>query len=523
MAEKDNINTSQEVYVAYTGIPYALINLELQNSNYSSQFISELKEISNMYEIYKKGMKFAIEGTNGDYVGSKLKYKMAASLINKEARFLFAETPDVVVDIKGSVTKGMKESLGKLQDFIKSVLEDDANMFEKSLLQAAKDCFIGKRVACFLNFSEEDGIDINFLNSKQFIYEYDNNGNNLVKFTAFVVVKDRTQLSDKRIFRKRYIMESDGLCWFEDKMFDGTGKELEVINEYQPTVLDFIPAVVIANDGLTGEVDGVSEIELLCDFEGSYSKLSNADIDAARKSMNPIRYTVDMEPSTTTDLSCAPGSYWDLTSNQNLDKPNVEVGELKSSLEYSESLGNTLSRIKASAYEQVDMPDISLESMTGIITSGKALKTVYWPLIVRCSEKMKTWGPKLRSLINMIIKGAYAYPETIKKYTEDVLVPIPFEVKIVQNCPLPEDEDEEKAMDLSEVAAQTMSRKSFMQKWRQMTDEEVDEELQQIAFEKQLFEESYSGDMYGSDTSSADGTGVDDVPEDDDLNNEATL
>ena len=55
---------------------------------------------------------------------------------------------------------------------------------------------------------------------------------------------------------------------------------------------------------------------------------------------------------------------------------------------------------------------------------------------------------------------------------------------------MPEDEVEEKQMDLAEVQAQTMSRKAYMKKWRELTDEEADEELRQIVLEKQLFEDS---------------------------------
>ena len=35
-----------------------------------------------------------------------------------------------------------------------------------------------------------------------------------------------------------------------------------------------------------------------------------------------------------------------------------------------------------------------------------------------------------------------------------------------------------------------MSRKSYMKKWRQLTDDEVAEELEQIAIEKQILEEA---------------------------------
>ena len=45
-------------------------------------------------------------------------------------------------------------------------------------------------------------------------------------------------------------------------------------------------------------------------------------------------------------------------------------------------------------------------------------------------------------------------------------------------------------MDLAEVAAQTMSKKSYMKKWRGLTDDEAQEELEQIALERQIIDDN---------------------------------
>ena len=81
------------------------------------------------------------------------------------------------------------------------------------------------------------------------------------------------------------------------------------------------------------------------------------------------------------------------------------------------------------------------------------------------------------------------------KYTNYQISACDYEIHVEQNFPLPEDETEEKANDLAEVAAQTMSKKSYMKKWRGLTDQEVQEELEQMALERQILEESYSGDL----------------------------
>lgn len=493
--EQQQINNIRAIDVvsAFNKIPYFLLNKEAGDN--ASELKKELTEICRYYKIYKQGKEFICEGTNGDYIPATLKYKMIYTLINKEARFLFAETPDIVINPKGDVgkiTDEAKNNLTSWNDLLKTIL--DKNKFEKVLLQAAKDCFVGKRVACLVNFNDEDGVTITFLPSIQFIYETKTgNPNVLSKFVCFLVVKNSPDKSVKRIFEKKYTLE-DGVVYLEEAMYDGAGKVVDASEfepvEKQPILLKTIPAVVMINDGLLSDDDGESEVECLREYEEYYSKLSNGDLDAQRKNMNPTKYTIDMDNNSTKNLSTGAGAYWDLQTDQNLDHAAPQAGILESSMSYSDSLKTTLDRIKTSGYEQLDIPNITLETMVGSITSGKALKAIYWPLIVRCKEKMKMWSPQLKSMVDIIIDGALQYPNTIKKYVNGTMIPVAYEVDVLQNTPLPEDEMEEKSMDLSEVQANVMSKKAYMQKWRNLTDDEVEEEIKQMAIEREMLEDS---------------------------------
>lgn len=495
------IDESTEFIRGYNKIPYALIRQEVETG--VQDILSEFDEICKFYKVYKKGKNFTIEGTNGDYIPARLKYKMSASLVNKEARFLFAEQPDIKVEPKGNVGKttlDSKKSLTIMNDLLTTVLSK--NKFKDILLKGARDCFIGKRVGCLVNFNEEDGITITFLPSIQFIYENkQGNPNVLIKFVCWIVIKDSTTLTDKRIFKKKFTLEDDGFAYIEESIYDGAGVLIETVTEKQPTKLNFIPAVVIINDGLSGELLGESEIDLLMDYEMWYSKLANADKDAERKSMNPTKYTVDMDNNSTKNLSTAAGAFWDLGTDQNLEEPHPQVGLLEPQMYYSDALKTSLERIKTSGYEQVDMPNITNETMSGVITSGKALKAIYWPLIVRCKEKMTVWGPGISSIVDIIIQGSMIYPNCIKKYTDDIITPVAYEVSVEQNTPLPEDEIEEKTTNLAEVEASVMSKKSYMKRWYGLTDDEVNCELLQIAYERQILDDSsfdlnngYNGD-----------------------------
>jgi hypothetical protein len=492
------------VFSAYNKIPYAILNSEVDGS--ATEVLREMGEIQKLYSVYKKGMAFTPEGSGGHYLPADLRYKKTATLINKEARFLFCEMPDIKIKPQGNVEKttdDAKDNVQRMQSLVNKILKE--NKFESILLKAARDCFIGKRVALVANFNEEFGVTVSFLPSLNFVYETRmDNTEILTKFVCFTTVKNKVALDERRIFKKKYILlyekdEETGdesakpVCYIEEGLYDGRGVLVEEVTPLQPTLLDRIPVSIIVNDGLTGEVKGESEVELLSDYEKWFSRLSNADIDSERKNMNPVKYTVDMDTNSTKSLSTSPGSFWDLLSDQNLDHGNPSAGILESSMSYSQALSTTLQRIKASMHEEVDIPDISLESMAGVITSGKALKAIYWPLIVRCKEKMKVWGPAIEYIIKIIIEGAMLYPDTIKKYTEEVFFPSDYEINIEVNYPLPEDEIEEKEIDLAEVSAQTLSKKSYMKKWRLLTDSEADEELEQIALELSMLEMGTSG------------------------------
>lgn len=475
-------------------IPYSLISAELEGL-YGSQVLSEMAEIIGYYDVYEKGAGFKAEGSKGDYTPSDLKFKQASSLINKEARFLFSRSPDLWVDVPyGESNKEfMKEANTVLQNLVDHVLTK--NRFNSKLLKAAKDCFIGKRVAYFVNFNEEkQTIKVNFIPSLEFVYETDEDDSDLItKIVAFYTVVDSKTRADQRIYKKKYWMDG-GYCWINEAIYDGHGTLLEEITPDRPTKFPYIPAGVIVNDGLTGDLLGESEISNLEDFESWFSRLSNADMDAERQGMNPVRWARDMNPESTKNLSIAAGAFWDLSTDQNsAEGVTGEVGVLETSMNYTNAITSTLSRIKSSMYDTVDMPDVSPEALKGVVSSGKTLKAIYWGLIVRCDEKMLAWRPALENIVKIIIDGAKFYPGSAKPFVEDPIPDVPFEVRVDNQYPLPEDEQEEKNIDLSEVQAQTMSKKSYMKKWRNLTEEEADLELQQIAKERELLEDSFSG------------------------------
>lgn len=457
-------------------------------------FQSQLEKIANLYDEYEQGVDFSTEGTKGDYIPAKLLYRKCRKLIDDEARFMFANAPDVRITGTGDPTQTMEAAFSSLTDFVKKVLKK--NRFATKLIQAAKDCFIAGRVCLLVNFNDA-GIQVDFVNALEFYYEF--RDGRLDKLVIFYHTNNAVSSVSQRIQKKSYKMTESGFCVVTDSVYDGSGKLLEGGEELQ-TDFNYIPACIILNDGLTGDLEGESEIGTISDFESYYSKLANAGKDALRKGMNGIKYIIDGSRDSTKDLGTGPGAVWDISSDIELhENGKASVGQLSPDMGFSTPLKEELMQIENAMFGMLSMPNVTSEQLQGVITSGKTLRALYWPMVVRCSEKENVWVDAIEFLVQTIVEGSRLVPQVVDFYTDENLPDVEFMPLVETNYALPDDEDEEKIMDLQQVNAMTMSRKSYMMKWSGMTEKEADAELQQILFEKQLLEDSsFDSAAFGS-------------------------
>lgn len=463
----------------------SLIQQELHGI-FGSETLRDLKEILGLYYIYETGADFDIDNNSGDYVPADHQFKIIKSMIDKEARFLFSQPP--LITLEDTELEGINSNQNRLepnQALVEAVLQK--NHFNSKLVRAAKDCLIGRRIAIAVDFSER-GIDISFMPSLEFIYETDPQDVDIItKFIRFYSTVVNDDQEQQRVYKKKWEMNDNGKCVISEGLYNGLGVLVEEIMPETETLFEYIPCWVILNGGLVGDPFGRSDVEELIEDESWYNKLSSKDFDSLRKGTDQIVYTMDVNPKSTKNLSRAAGSYWDLSSDPIEDRTG-QVGVLDNSMAYSPALETTLNRIRANMYSQFDLPDTTSEALTGIITSGKTMKTIYWGLMVRCDEKLLDWVPALESMVTCIIEGSKIYPEAMRVYSDEQLVD-GYLVKIENSYPILEDESEEKSTDMMEVTTQVMSRKSYMKKWRGLSDEDAESELQQIAREQELLKE----------------------------------
>ena len=448
---------------------------------YGNEVIKEMNEIIKLYDIYEgSGQNWIVE--EEDYIPTKKKTNYIKKLIKEEARFLFGKTPTFTIQVEDDKFKQQAE---EINNYINEVLKN--NLLEDKLIKGARDCFIGKRVAIKLHADTiTKAIRVMFVPSLEFVYEPFEDKVDELKKIIFFHQMNQEQDKDKQIIWKQKYEMVNNKCILNEGFYNGNGELLETLAVNVDLKLTGIPAYVILNDGLSGDLKGESDVEEILENGIAYNKLASEDLDALRKGMNRIIYGTDVDPKASEHFKLKPGAYWDVSTDIASDGKQAQIGTINTDFNYNERMENTLNRIKSNMHEVLNIPMINNQDLKGMMTSGKSMKALYWQLITRCEEKMMSWRPALEWMIKAILEINEVYAINTLPKLEN------FDVIVENQYPLQENEDEEIILDLQKVNAQTMSRKSFIKKWANVADDIADEELKQIQLEKQMLEDSYS-------------------------------
>lgn len=453
---------------------------------YGSAVLQEMNDILRLYDIYEGRENFIDKSEEKDYTQTEKRTNLIKKLIKEESRFLFGKTPELYIQPKND-TEVDKDKAEEINLYLGKILKD--NLFSEKLVKGARDCFIGKRAAIKLYANQDTKeIRIMFLPSLEFIYESDEeNPNELKKIIFFYQTNKEVEKDKQRIWKQKYEMV-DGRCILNEGIYNGNGILIEPINVDVDLQLSGIPCYVVINDGLSGDPFGESDVKELLDNQIQYNRLSSEDVDTLRKGMDRIIYGIDIDPEASEKFKLKPGAFWDVPTDPTAEGKQATLDTIPTDFNYGDKIENSLKRIKSDMYEMLNIPMLSNDELKGMMTSGKTMKALYWQLITRCEEKMMAWRPALEWLIRAIL-------EITEVYQIEKLPQLDYTVTVENNYPLQEDEDEEKTLDLQQVNAQAMSRKTFIKKWQGVTDDVADAEIKQIALEREMLEESYVSGM----------------------------
>ena len=455
---------------------------------YGQAVLEDIGKTIRLYDFYDgKGQDW--ETPKGlDYRPTKKRINLVKKLIKREAGFMFGRTPEITYESK----KNDDPAIAAAQQLLDGVLKKSG--WRNKLIQAGRDCFIGKRVALKVSGGQGKETRVSFRPSYEFVYTTANDDcDTLEKIIFFYQVNNEPERRDQRIWRQKYFMQ-DGRCILNEGIYDGYGRIVES-GEDVDTGLDFIPCYVIVNDGLTGDMMGESDVEELMDLQNAYNWLNSDDADALKFNMFPQTVATDAKADSLAAMRISPGALVDLQTDPAMmgdGGRQAKLEKLEASFGYSERFEAAINRTKNDMYDLLSVPNISLEQLKGLMQSGKSMKALYWELIARCEDKWASWEPALEWLSHTVLKMEAAYA--------GFTMPADYTVHIEALYPILEDDFDEMANDQQEVAHQVRSRKSYITKWGTAPD--ADAELRQIKLEETLFADAFDAavaDLTASD------------------------
>lgn len=354
-----------------------LLKTELQGL-YGDQ-LQKVNEIIKWYKIYDGEQEWPTpDGL--DYRPTKKITNLIKKLIDTRARFMFGREPyfDIRPIEKGEEAKKKAE---QKEDLLYRILKE--NKFHSKLLKARKDCSIGGKVAIKLWARKHVGLKIIFSPAMEFFPQYNiDDVDQLEKVVFLYAMNDEEEPVNQRI--KKQVWELiNGKCILNEATYDGRGNIVSIEYENYDTGLDFIPVIIVTNGGLTGETEGISDVKRLWHNQDAYNRLTSDDIDALRFQMFGQDVFTDAAEESLKNIKIAPGAMIDLQTDlaQASEGRQAKIERLESKFSYKDKFEDTVNRIKNDMYDTLDVPNVSLEQLKGLMQSGKSMKALYWGLL----------------------------------------------------------------------------------------------------------------------------------------------
>lgn len=368
----------------------------------------------------------------------------------------------------------------------------DNRMHEK-LLAAAKDRAISKTgVFARLHYDRRrGGIRVLFHPSTEVIpvyNEWDIDQLDEVHFTAYLD-EDQTKLWKLSYY---LVWQGDGEtdagyyeCEIEEAIYD---EELNVIEERverSPMGLDFIPAVHIPTDKLTGVSEGTSELEKMIEVADEINKKLSDYSDALRFEMFAITLLKNVDEDPKNPLRVSPSAVWNLgDGDKEVGEPHAE--RLESGFRFKEAIETYLDRMYKALHELSEVPVVNTSELKTGGINEVAMQLMFSSIISKTQRSWVIWQSRLQTLNEYILRYMQARQDHVNfKYDVDLLAEVGDEYsnEITFNLPLPKDQVALVEQLSTEIASNLESIKGAI---RRSGKENAEAKLLEILSEQEL-------------------------------------
>jgi len=416
-------------------------------------------------------------------------------LLNKQKRFMFGSSPDLLLK---PLSNKDKKATEELRQFIDKVLTK--NDFWHDTMKAFLSASIKKRVLLRVEANINQPITICYEPIENFHFECSKSSSKILEKVVMISQDlstiDCTDLDDQIWYRYIYTMNPETkTCWLETDTFIGISDIEKYTFTKVDTKLSKLPTWVIINAGVLGDIIGESDVNDLKGPQDAYNHRVSDFNDALRFQMFGETYIIDATEQSVNKAHIAPNALVPLVSVSDTQKASVQKAQ--SSFSSAVPVEAFLKGIDNDMHEIMSMP--LPEDLKGL-PSAKAMRYAYADLIARCEEKWHDWEPSIIELIQFIIESCTTldcYKEEWKTEWES----LDYTIILKHNYPLPEDMSDDKDTAMKEVAGKTRSIHSYIKDFSDEEDVEgeyiqiLDEQFQMASAVQDQYTMGANGDL----------------------------
>ncbi|WP_142415417.1 phage portal protein [Hathewaya massiliensis] len=413
-----------------------------------------------------------------DYVPSQVVDNKVKPLINKQARFMFGRSPDILFK---PFDKKDREKCEDLRRYIDSIL--GASKFWSNTMKTFRIASVTKRVMLRLEANPGQPVRLYYHDINDFNYEVDPNDANKLKSVVLIRQDSSTSNSedDKQLwYRYTYFLKENeednkSSCFLKKETFIANNLDTPIDTEEMDTGIDKIPCWIIVNEQSIINPYGSSDIKDLKPLQESYNKRLSDLNDSLRFSMFGQTTIIDATEDTVNACNIAPNALMALRSIEDSEgKRQAQVKRIESSFNNVEGVLKFLDKIDKSMHEKIGVPH---PEQLRNIPSAKTLKYIYSELVARCDEKWHDWEPAIRQMIRLIVQacGKFNCYEDWNTEWNDLL----YNIVLDKNYPIPEDEEDKKRLAMEEVRTNVRSHRSYIKDFS--NEEDAESALKEIA------------------------------------------
>lgn len=443
--------------------------------------LERLESTNKFYNYYNLDGQYWTPPSSMGYLPTIMPINLARWFVRKRAGWLFEVAPDIECPPKQvdsqemMVTQGYEPTKKQLaadkraadkEQFLYS--EWGENKFDEKLLEAGNDYYIGGTVALKIRYLDGRGTRLNFSPAQE-VFPVPN--------------KDEPDVFDAIYFASYY--HNDSQVWLQKwEMVDGKCKvtegiynrELELedylIKPGTDTGLDFIPVLLFPRARLSGQTFGTSYLKDMIPLFDQYNRTMSDAADSLRFNLFAITVLVNGVPDAEKELVINPGAIW------NVGGDGVDVKKLESSFQYSQALGDFLTRLENQMHLIGGVPDITPDRIKGFgLVSGVAIKLLYSDLVSETQQDQRVWKSRLVTANEYMLRIAERHGTFNPRgdYTN----------RIIPHLPLPENEAEKIQMETQKLGA---SLQSLMGALQELGEKNPARKIAEIITEKERFE-----------------------------------